>query len=669
MNVQAKILALILLSICIVLIPGSRVLIDAHERVGEFHQMQQLTELSTLIAGLVHETQKELGMTAGYIGSKGQFFTTEINQQYALTGQRLTELDEFLAANSDSLPPSTIEKIQSARKQLDDIVQQRTSVKQLSVPVQKAIGKYTAQNTAMLEVVGLIANVTTDRDIARKLNAYVLLQKGKERTGIERAVLANTFGRDSFGDGMFLKLIALIAEQKSYFREFELAAAPEHFEAFESMHHMPCFLAAEEYRQTAVSRAATGNFARDPQAWFKTQTEKIDALKTLEDTLAADLLAISEREVIVANRWRAIAFCMLLIGIAAMGVGGFFLCRGIRDRIGQLLSGLNAISEGDLTHRMEVGKDEFAVVAEGVNRLASSMRDSLTKVKSGSNSLIDAATTLNATAQQLSIHANEANERTSMIAAAAHEMSACVDDLQNLGNATNSDAKQGSERLQEIVDSLSAISASTQESKAAAYEAAMLTKTSAEKTSVLSQVAEDIEGVVQLIHDIAEQTNLLALNATIEAARAGEAGKGFAVVATEVKNLAEETSQATEQIRSRVSAIQSTSHESMNSVQEIESALGKVTTSSSSITLAVERQLELTEKMRQFVHSTADSTGRLNTALSESAISSQTIAENIYEVDGVARKTVEVAGSTGEASDRLQHLASQLDLAVSGFRI
>jgi methyl-accepting chemotaxis protein len=141
----------------------------------------------------------------------------------------------------------------------------------------------------------------------------------------------------------------------------------------------------------------------------------------------------------------------------------------------------------------------------------------------------------------------------------------------------------------------------------------------------LGESSQQIGKVIEVITSIAEQTNLLALNATIEAARAGEAGKGFAVVAGEVKELAKETAKATEEIGSRIAAIQSDTSDAVGAIGEIEQVIARIADMQTTIASAVEEQTATTNEIGRNV--------------AEAARGSAEIAENIVSVAQAARET------------------------------
>jgi methyl-accepting chemotaxis protein len=169
----------------------------------------------------------------------------------------------------------------------------------------------------------------------------------------------------------------------------------------------------------------------------------------------------------------------------------------------------------------------------------------------------------------------------------------------------------------------------------------------------LAEAAGKIGGIVQLINDIASQTNLLALNATIEAARAGDAGKGFAVVASEVKNLANQTARATEEISGQITSMQSVTQEAVGAMSRIRQTIDRINEISSAIAAAVEEQSAATQEISNNAHQAASGTDEVN-----------------QNITGVSRAS-EDAGSASahvlQAAGDLNRQSQSLAVEVDGF--
>ncbi|MEV0564364.1 methyl-accepting chemotaxis protein [Dactylosporangium sp. NPDC050588] len=170
----------------------------------------------------------------------------------------------------------------------------------------------------------------------------------------------------------------------------------------------------------------------------------------------------------------------------------------------------------------------------------------------------------------------------------------------------------------------------------------------------LGSSSAEIGDVIKVITSIAEQTNLLALNATIEAARAGEAGKGFAVVAGEVKDLAQETAEATEEIGQRVRAIQTDTTGAVESISEIARVIGRINEYQTTIASAVEEQSAVTTSMA--------------TDLSVAASGADRINGGIGEVVRAVDNTMHGAQATRAAAAELTTMSEELRAIVGGFK-
>ncbi len=179
------------------------------------------------------------------------------------------------------------------------------------------------------------------------------------------------------------------------------------------------------------------------------------------------------------------------------------------------------------------------------------------------------------------------------------------------------------------------------------------TRSSNDKVACLADTARNIEEVIDLIQGIAEQTNLLALNAKIEAARAGESGKGFAIVADEVKELANQTSSATEEIAAQIKDIQTSTGETVSTIQKITETMEDVNSQASSIAAAIEEQGQATSRISQNIQQAAGGTER--------------VARDMKALKTAVRKTSQSAENVQGGSSAVSEQADQLRRIVNRF--
>ncbi|MCA9214463.1 MAG: type IV pili methyl-accepting chemotaxis transducer N-terminal domain-containing protein [Planctomycetales bacterium] len=242
----------------------------------------------------------------------------------------------------------------------------------------------------------------------------------------------------------------------------------------------------------------------------------------------------------------------------------------------------------------------------------------------------------------------------------SEKLSVVGDSIRANANEVTSQAANASGAAEEVSANTQALSAAVEEFEASIKEisgnasnaatVARTAVTAAELTNQtvtkLGESSAEIGDVIKVINSIAEQTNLLALNATIEAARAGEAGKGFAVVANEVKELAKETSKATEDIVQKIGTIQVDTNEAANAIGKVSEVINQINESQSAIASAVEQQSAMTAEISRNI--------------AQVARGSSEIARSINTVAQAAQSTSTNTDQTLEAASEIETLASEL---------
>jgi methyl-accepting chemotaxis protein len=367
-------------------------------------------------------------------------------------------------------------------------------------------------------------------------------------------------------------------------------------------------------------------------------TEHVAEMKQIEQAAAAQA-AEDARSGYESNRIQSI---LLLVGgiLAALALG-VFVARGIVRSLIRVTVVCEGLADGDLTRDTGLtSHDEPGRMGRALDAAITRLRDTINTIGGSAATLAGASEELSAVSAQLQTGAADVADKAGSASSASEKVNTGVQSIA-------AGAEQMSASIAEIATNAS-------DAARVAQEGMSVAERTNNQVAELGAASAEIGDVVRLITSIAEQTNLLALNATIEAARAGELGKGFAVVAGEVKELAQQTAKATEEITDRIGAIQVSSDSAAAAIGEITQVIQRIGDYTTTIASAVEEQTA--------------TTGEMSRSVADAATSSGEVARTVSGVAEVAAATADGARATQQAAVDLTRLAGDLTNLVGGFR-
>lgn len=349
---------------------------------------------------------------------------------------------------------------------------------------------------------------------------------------------------------------------------------------------------------------------------------------------------------------------------------GFVLTRTVLFRIRHLISFSEKVSTGDLTAEIPVDhNDEFGELAQSLKAMSGKLGSMFSHIVADIVSLSSSSNLLFSVSNTLAEGAGGMSERSFTVAAAAEEMSSNMHTVAAASEESSTSITMVAAATEEMTSSVNAIALELEKARTITVEAVTKARGASERVSDLGQAAADIDKVTEVITEISEQTNLLALNATIEAARAGEAGKGFAVVANEIKELARQTAQATQDIKDKIQGIQDTTTGTSQEIIEISKVIHHVNDIVTFIASSVDEQAKATAEIAGNVSQASLGIQEVNINVAQCSLVAGEIAKDISQVSHVANDFKTGSRHVSDSAGDLSTFASKIRNMVASFKL
>ncbi len=373
--------------------------------------------------------------------------------------------------------------------------------------------------------------------------------------------------------------------------------------------------------------------------------------------------------VLIRNMVIATGGIFSILTIAAI----LWFVKGIMELLGndpsEIATVADRIATGDLTYKFpETGKSITGVYAS-MKQMTDNLQNMFHDISDGVKTLTSSSKELSAVSRQMASGAGQSSEKAGKVSSAAENMAAAMNSVAAATEETSANLQMIVAAAEQMSATINEISTNTAKGSKTTSQAVEKAEHISGKVDALGRSAMEISKVTETISDISEQTNLLALNATIEAARAGEAGKGFAVVAGEIKELANQTANATDEIGLKIGEMQRTTTESVEAIKGIVKTIDDINSIVTSVASAIKEQSATTHEISNNVSQAASGIQEVNENVNQTSTLTAEATGDVHQVSQSVKEITAGSIQINESVLELSKLAENLNEMVNRFQL
>ena len=657
-TLKAKILILVVLPLLAMFILMATMLNKSYEALKLNKQLQTQIAVSTKLSLLVHEMQKERGLSAGFLASKGASFAEELKGQRELTDKALA--DFTLSVETSDLTKEYKELLQLGFNELKGLntIRQNADTNKDNPPTAATISYYTKTIASLLHSIVESAKLVDESQITRLMFAYMNFLYAKESAGLERATANAIFAANApASNAQYQTFISLLAKQEVYNNVFLNFGDEKSITLFNNSLNNKSFQQVDLMRDNLKQNYQQGTYGIKAKEWFDTITSKINILKSIEDSAAANLSQEIQNK---TQEQESYFFNILIIEIIVFIIT-IALCVIVTKNVLTNLNNVNhklnfIITNKAINEKIKISsKDEVGKMTGSVNTLLQYIHSIFSKIFTAIKSNETAVHTLAQISKNLENNAQEIAQISQSNVKIGNESRCMIDKSNELSIVAKGELQKVLVDVKESKQIVETISHKILESAAKERDNSV-------KMQGLSLEAKNIQNVLISITEIAEQTNLLALNAAIEAARAGEYGKGFSVVADEVRKLAEKTESSVNETGVVINSILQSVNEVIGEMNESSESMEKLSKDSYEMQ---ENIIALVDTINQAIQRYASSQEMIHQVNKSVSI----LIQNGVQINSNVKDLAQINKKCQETSNELETKTDELSKSLSEFKI